>query len=157
MIYKKLTLFLAEITVILLLYNIPSYNNWFYDRILTPHFNFSKQLEHIGIEDRKELRYGHSYIVYLDIVRDLKNIKNTVLLLPPNDYLHEMGINDIDMVEPALFYYFTGVNSVNANSPNVHNANWALVAKGYGDIWLKKINTKQQLDSLLELYKQYKN
>ncbi len=155
--FKKTGFFLAEIAIIVLLYQVPVYNAWFHERILTPRFSFDQQLKHLGLEERKEARYGHSYIVYKDIVRDLTGIKNTVILLPPNEYLREMGIAGLEMVEPALFYYYTGVNSVTAYSPNAGAAGWALITKGYGNIWLKKINTKPQLDSLLEIYKKYKN
>jgi len=60
------------------------------------------------------------------------------------------------MQEPAVFYYFTGINSVWASSPNVEKANWAIYA-GKTGVRVMQIKSKGQLDSLILIYKKFAN
>jgi hypothetical protein len=83
------------------------------------------------------------------------NIKDVLLLMPPAQYLRETKVEGgFEGCEPAVFYYFTGIRSVFAKSPNVQQANWAFVAEGHR-MWLRKINSKQYLDDLLAKYQKY--
>ncbi len=116
------------------------------------------QVHHLGIEERRELRFGPSYGFYRDLAIQFNenNIQNVTILLPPNDYVHAMDFANLLIPEPAEFYYFTGINAVSKSSPNVRDANWALVA-AHGKVWMNRVKSGGQLDSLLTLYNPYNN
>ncbi len=158
--YKRNILFIISIIVVFLLYNEPFYNYWFYNRILVPddHGDIFYQVQHLDKEERREFRFGDSYIFYRDLLNQFKehNVQNITLLLPPNEYVHKMNFDALIIPEPAVFYYFTGVNAVTKSSPDVRSANWALVAAN-GKVWMNRLRTRPQLDSLLALYKPYKD
>ena len=139
-----------------MLWNIPVYNKWLNQKILSSDGDISLQLQHMEPEQRREFRYGYSYILYKDLENRIGHFSNVRLLLPPNGYLQEMQINDLQAVEPAVLYYYTGINAVTVNSPQARSANWALLVRGLGHIGPSRLKSEGQLDSLLTLYKQYK-
>ncbi len=151
--YKSFVLFLLAIAVILTFYGIPSYNDWIQKKIFTIS-DIGEQAHHLDPDERKAARFGYSYVVLHDIALKLAGEKNAIILLPPDPYLQAMHVKDFRMVEPAEFYYFTGVNSVTVTSPNVWSANWAFVAQD-GRLSLQKIASRQQLDGLLAVFKRY--
>lgn len=154
--YKSIFLTLIAIAAIVLVCNFPAYSEWVQNKISTV-VNINNLAQHLNVEERKEARYGYSYTVFRDIKENIAKEKDAVILLPPDDYLQDMKITYLNMVEPSVFYYFTGVKGVNVTSPQVRSANWALVAQGYGRITLQKINTREQLDSQLVLYRKYQH
>ena len=116
------------------------------------------QMQNLDTTYRKQYRFGGSYMLYKDIARVLgthDSAKGVVLLLPTTDYLRANNITESDMPEPAVFYYFTGITSVWANSPDVQRANWALLASKKTGMRVMDIKTKPQLDSLIFMYKKY--
>lgn len=156
---NKWTLFFISIALVLLLCSTPYYGTFITSRMIFLNLpSFTHQLQHLDPEERKEIRFGLSYRVFRDMAKDFdeKKLKNIIFLLPPTDYVHKMHFEDIDIPEPSEFYYFTSINAVNQNSPNARNANWVLEVIP-NDVSIKKIRSKQHLDSLLELYKPYNN
>lgn len=116
--------------------------------------NIPEQLEHMDPEERRESRYGYSYLVFKDIARKLKQEGNATILLPPDSYMTANKV-DMRMVEPALFYYFTGMNAVNVNSPKVWMANWVLLSEEKGRIALLRLKTRKDADSVITFLKRY--
>ena len=116
--------------------------------------NIPEQLEHMDPEERRESRYGYSYLVFKDMARKLKQEGNATILLPPDSYMTANKV-DMRMVEPALFYYFTGLNAVNVNSPKVWMANWVLVSEEKGRIALLRLKTRKDADSVITFLKRY--
>ena len=151
--HKSIILFFASISSILILYNIPTYNSWMHRKIFTIS-NIPEQLEHMDPEERRESRYGYSYLVFKDMARKLKQEGNATILLPPDSYMTANKV-DMRMVEPALFYYFTGLNAVNVNSPKVWMANWVLVSEEKGRIALLRLKTRKHADSVITFLKRY--
>ncbi len=153
--FKSLILFLASIFVIALIYNLPMYNSWM-ERKIIPVANIPDQLEHIDIEERRVSRYGYTYSVLKDMQIKLSAEQNVVVLIPPQDYLRANKINDFDEIEPSLFYYFTGLNSVGMLSPNIEQATWAIVAGAPGQIMLSKFHSRKDYDYVMEKFIKYK-
>jgi len=157
MFFKKFNLLLTSILIIILFFTIEFYNGWLTGKVLNVNNNMLDQMEHLDTTYRKSYRWGGSYLAFQDIKSKLaKNGgTNVTLLLPTTEYLRAQGVTDMDMVEPSVFYYFTGINSVWANSPEVARANWALIViKGRG-VSLKKIREKPELDTIISEYKKY--
>ncbi len=157
MLFKKINLLLTGILIIILFFNIQFYNDWMTGKVLNVNNNMLDQMQNLDTNFRKSYRWGGSYLAFQDIKNKLVKAggPNVTLLLPTTEYLRAQGVNDMDMVEPAVFYYFTGINAVWANSPDVARANWALITlKGRGAS-LKKIQQKSDLDTLVTEYKKY--
>lgn len=108
----------------------------------------------MDIEERKVARFGTSYLLFRNMARDFSGRKGIVILLPPQEYIKAMHFDDIAIPEPCEFYYFTGVNAVNINSPNVREADWAIQTFP-GSIAIAELNMPGQLDTLLALYQRY--
>jgi hypothetical protein len=149
---------MISILVIVLFFNIPFYNNWLNTNLLNPGMNPMEQSKHLGLDERRVARFGYSYMVYTDMANAFKSAKidSPIVLLPPDGYLKKERITDISIVEPSIFYYFTGYKSVWYNSPDVEKANCALVPGPNRKMMLKKITDKNELDQLLAIYRQYK-
>lgn len=151
--YKKLNFFLASVLVILLFFTIPINNNWLYSKVIGGENNLLYQVKHLDVADRKLMRYGYSYQVYLNMLADIPDKKSALILLPPAKYLKAMGVQDFVTVEPAVFYYYTGLNSVWANSPDAGRANWAVGVNSSHRVRLRQIMNPAQLDTLLPIFR----
>ena len=113
-------------------------------------------MQHLDTTYRNEYRFGATYGLDMDIKRVLSTHKDAILLLPNNDFMKANNIpGNIDMQEPAVFYYYTGITSVLANSPDVQRANWALLASKKMGMRLMDIKSQGQRDSIITMYKQF--
>jgi len=109
----------------------------------------------LSTEEIKKQRYGAQYVVSL-MIKDYfeKNkIKDPVVLLEPNDYLQKTA--GFKMPEPIVFYYFTGLHALWLNSSNVEDATYMVYITQRG-LRFQPITSKEQLQSILNQYKQYK-
>ena len=151
--YKQINLFLLPVLVIVLFFCIPFYNNWLYAKVLNN--NFILEVSNRSEEARNIRRFGYSYTVFEDVAKALEDCRDVTLLLPPDEYVTMNNVTDLVIPEPAVFYYFTGLRAVTANSPNAGMANWALLPVGPGNVTLKKISLFHNTDSLLAAYRQH--
>ncbi len=154
----KVNLTLVAILIIVLFFNIPFYNNWMNTNILGDPFSISAHMEQMDLEQRKINRFGYSYLIYKELTNSYEKagIKNGLVLLPPEKFLKERGVNNITVAEPMVFYYLTGKKAVWYDSPDVAKANCVLLPDNGGRIVLRKINNADELKSLLDIFKQYK-
>jgi hypothetical protein len=154
----KINLTMVSILLIVLFFNLPFYNNWLNTNLLNPQMNIVEQSKHMGLEERKTLKYGYSYLIYKEIVKACEgaNIANSLVLLPPDAYLKKERITDLVVVEPSIYYYFTGQKAVWYNSPNVQQANCAIAPGPNHKVMLRKINGKEDLNQILDIYRKYK-
>ncbi len=154
----KVNLTLISILVIVLYFNIPFYNNWLNTNLLSPSFDIFALSKQTEVEQRKINRYGYSYAIYSEMGRIFKEAKmdSPVLLLPPDAFLKEQGVRDFATVEPAIYYYFTGMRGVWPNSPGVEKANAVIIPDGHGKVMLKRISGKDELNMILADLKKYK-
>ena len=152
--YNKFNILLTSVLVIIIYFTIPYYNGWLFGKVLNSG-SIAVQAANLDPEYRKEQHFGLSYNNFRSIKRFFSKKHGVVLLTPTNEYLRAMDINNVDVAEPAIFYYFTGVNTVLPTSPNVENANWAIVISKEKGLHVVEVKSKPQLDSLITLYKQY--
>ena len=157
---KTIRLALLSTVIIFFIFSTPFNNNWLHEKIFNENFSIFDQAEHQSIEERMEFRFGNNYNAYQAIISTLKantnnNLKDVLLLLPPAAYTREVKVEgNFEAPEPAVFYYFTGIKSVIAKSPNVDSANWAFVVENH-KMWLRKINSKQYIRDLVSIYDKY--
>ncbi len=151
--HKRVILFIASLATVVLFFMIPLNNNWLYTRVMNEEWSISTHFDKMSLEDRKIGRFGGVYTMCRDI--GLKLNKNALVLLPPHKLLRAMNVTELNVPEPAVLYYFSGIRSVTVNSPNPEQANVALIVKGNRAASLKQIDNKQYVDSLLSVYKKY--
>jgi hypothetical protein len=153
MLYKKINLFLISVLILIVFLAIPVYNDWMNTKLLGD--NIFQQMGHMKLEERKMSRYGFSYVIYQNIAKRVTDPKNAVILMPPEEYLKTINVKKFASPEPATFYYYTGLVSVWANSPDVGRANWELMVRGDQQIAIRKITDRRNLDSIVTFYKKY--
>jgi hypothetical protein len=156
---KGLLLTLVSFAAIFIILNAGYYKEWFQSKPTQYWSDFLKEkddtLDRIGILKQ---RYGIMYTVSLRIkeVVEKKKRAHPVILFEPNsfykDSLHIYP--NIHAPEPAVFYYYTGLEGVWINSPDVGKANF-LVRISKKGIQLDEINTPEQLQRILTFYKKY--
>ncbi len=147
---------IASILGLLIISKTERFDRWLEKFILSP--SLSDQMEHMGVEERREYRFGNLYALcqYAKKTLDTAHTKNkeNVILLPPNEYLRSIN-SGFNFPEPIAFYYHTGgIKSVWTTSPNVEDANWTFLPRGQGSIVLVPIS-KEELHKLLITYKKY--
>ncbi len=155
--FTKFNLFLTAVLVIIMYFMVPFYNEWLFGKIINTNNSIIDQAQNLGVQFRRQYRFGGTYITLMDMKRFLEkhNAKGVKLLLPNNDYLRAINVPEFDMPEPAVFYYFTGINAVWANSPDVESANWVILITKKTDIRIMQVKSKPQLDSLITIYKKF--
>jgi hypothetical protein len=103
-------------------------------------------------------RYGVSYEISLKVKEavEKKNVLHPVILFEPNSYYRDSLhiYPNVFSPEPAVFYYYTGLEGVWTNSPDVGKANFLVKVTKRG-VTLEAIRTPQQLQQILANYKKF--
>jgi hypothetical protein len=89
-------------------------------------------------------------------VVESKHIANPVILFEPNSYYRDSlhVYPNVKAPEPAVFYYYTGLEGVWINSPDVGRANF-LVKVGKKGISLETIHNPMELQQILAFYRKF--
>lgn len=156
--YKKAGLLLISIVSIVLYFLIPLYTDWLKVRIFNPGASFLWQVQHLDVEGRRINRYGDSYVNFKRVEKIIRDaaIPNPVILLPPNQFLKD-NHSLLTSVEPAEFYYFTGIRAVIASSPDLREANLSLTLRDSTKFAVTRILNASEFIRFLNLYKPYMN
>jgi hypothetical protein len=153
MAYRKINFFLYPVLAIALFFTIPTYQQWMHKKVFNN--NLLVELQYMSTEARNIRRFGYSYTVYKDMASLLTKFDTVTLLLPSTEYAAAKKVPDLIIPEPAVFYYFTGIRSVNVNSPDAGRANWVMIIKGPDNIAVKKMSYVHNKDTLLAEFKKY--
>ena len=156
---KGFLLTIAAFAAVFIVLNAGYYKDWFQAKPATYWSDFLKEkddtLDQAGIMKQ---RYGVIYTICLKVKETVekKKIAHPVILFEPNSYYKDSLhiYTTIRAPEPALFYYYTGLEGVWTNSPNVSKANFLLRISKKG-VNLDEIHTPQQLQQILAFYKKY--
>ena len=156
---KGFLLSIVALLAILLVLNLGFYQEWFRTKPLQYWSDFLKEKDDTAGEVAiRAQRYGISYTISMRVLDAIhrKKLTHAVILLEPNSYYRDSLhiYPNIHVPEPAVFYYYTGLQGVWTNSPNVDKANFLLriTAKGAG---LDTIRSPQHLQEILARYKKY--
>jgi len=156
---KSFLLTAISFLLIVLVLNAGYYREWFQSKPAQYWTDFLREkddtLDAIGI---MKSCYGISYVISMR-VKDVvisKNIRHPVILFEPNSYYRDSLhiYPNVHAPEPALFYYYTGLEGVWTNSPDVNKAN-LLVRVSKKGVSLDPIKTPQQLQQILAYYKKF--
>lgn len=103
-------------------------------------------------------RYGISYVISMRVkeVIEKRKISNAVILLEPNSYYRDSLhiYPNVRAPEPAVFYYYTGLEGVWINSPDAEKANYLVRVTKKG-VTLDAIKTPEQLRQILAFYRKF--
>lgn len=156
---KGFLLSVVALASILLVLNLGYYQEWFRAKPLQYWSDFLKEKDDTaGDFSIRTQRYGISYTISMrvrDVMRK-KNLPHAVILFEPNSYYRDsLKIYPrIRVPEPAVFYYYTGLEGVWTNSPNVNKANFLLHITPKS-VTLDSIHSPQQIQEILARYKKY--
>lgn len=150
---------LVSFAAIFIILNAGYYKEWFAAKPVTYWSDFQKEkddtLDQAGILRQ---RYGIVYTMSMRVkdVMIQKKVAHPVILFEPNSFYRDSlhVYPNIHAPEPALFYYYTGLEGVWTNSPDVGKANFLLTMSKKG-IKLQQITSPQQLQVILAFYKKY--
>jgi hypothetical protein len=137
-------------------FSVTWYKEWFTKRVTTPIGDISEQLMYMEATERLQMRLGASYIVSTNVakyLREHKSDSNALVLLPPKEYIAQVKA-DFPVPEPIVFYYYTGVKAVWANSKDAEKANYVVLYQN-NNLQLLPVN-KQQLAEILKMFRQFK-
>jgi hypothetical protein len=154
---KSFLLTVLSFFFILLLLNVGHYKEWFQAKPLQYWGDFLVQWNDTSgaVEIMKD-RYGISYTMSIKIkeVVAKNKVAHPVILFEPNSYYRDALHIQIRVPEPAVFYYYTGLEGVWTNSPNVGKANFLLRVSNKGAV-LDDIKSPEQLQKILLFYKKF--
>jgi hypothetical protein len=156
---KSFLLTVASSLLVILALNTGYYREWFQAKPMQYWTDFLTEKndtsDAVGI---MKARYGISYVISIRIkeVLEKKHIAHAVVLFEPNSYYRDSLhiYPNVHAPEPALFYYYTGLEGVWTNSPDVGKANF-LVRISKKGVSLEAIRTPQQLQQILANYKKF--
>lgn len=146
---KRFILFIISLVLIVGFFLLPQNRTWS-KAVLSYGRDFQNQQNHLDRETRMRRRFGNDYTFSKDIANsfDRKGIKNKVLvLMPPTTYFMKMGIK-YHVPEPAVFYYYTGLKTIWANSREAINAGW-YVRVNAGKIIIDSVANKKDLQDTI--------
>lgn len=153
---KKLFLFFAATAGIVMFFIIPQNNEWLKDRIIGYYGQFPQEISNTGIEHRMAYRFEGGYTCskqIADFFNTRKNKSTALVLVPPTGYFEQQGIA-YHVPEPAVFYYYTGLKTLWANSTNAASANWYVHVKD-GKIVIDSVTNSASLKDTLTTFKKF--
>lgn len=153
MFIKKLFLLLAGMLLLLGYLLLPQNLEWC-KNIRAYWRDFNVQKDQPGRETRFEKRFGREYILSRQIARQFErdgNKPGILVLMPPTSYFQKHRIA-YHVPEPAVFYYFTGLKTIWANSPKAIDANWYVHVKD-GKIIVDSVVDKRSLGDTIDVFK----
>jgi hypothetical protein len=155
--FKAFILLVAAVVALLIFFGLEPNKLWLNQRIMPYWDDFKEQKLNLDPEERKLARYQTDYLFAKNITGffEKRGIADKALvLIPPTDYFKANGL-EIHVPEPAVFYYFTGLKTIWANSPEASKANWFISIKGGGFVF-DSVSNKQVLLDTIAAFNKYK-
>ena len=156
---KTLILTIVSFLVILVTMNAGYYPTWIDAKPVSYWKDFLKETEDtLDATGIMKSRYGISYLISMRVkeVIESKHVSNPVILFEPNSYYRDSLhiYPNVRAPEPAVFYYYTGLEGVWINSPDADKANF-LVKVGKKGVSLDAIRTPEQRQQILAYYRKF--
>ena len=147
--WSTIFLTLLSTAIIYIFFDIGINAVWYNNKIATYWNEYSDQADDLSIESRKINSPDNGYAMSEEIVKQIPaNYKDSILILmPPKKYFKDRGIN-YHVPLPVVFYYYTGVKTIWANSKDAIKANSCFRIEGNGYI-LEKITDTTRLKALI--------
>lgn len=128
---KPIILTLTVIAFIAAFFLLPRNREWA-ATVLSYWKDYQWQRDNTDLETRMTKRFGNNY-VFSKQIADMFEKRGTkdraLVLMPPSNYFTKMGAQ-YHVPEPAVFYYYTGLKTIWANSNDAIKANWYVRVSG---------------------------
>jgi hypothetical protein len=149
---KKLILFTAGTLFVTGFFFLPANRKWA-EKLVGYYKDFPYEIRHTSKDDRMKARFGNSYTIskiigHYFIQRNLH--RQSLVLMPPTSYFKKQGIS-YHVPEPAVFYYYTGLKTIWANSPKAIEANW-YVHVHQGKLVIEPVTDKKALQDTIAMF-----
>ncbi|HUB59907.1 MAG TPA: hypothetical protein VL978_04355 [Puia sp.] len=156
---KSLILTLISFLVILVTMNAGYYPAWIQSKPVSYWKDLLKEMnDTLDATGIRKSRYGISYLISIRVkeVVESRHVANPVILFEPNSYYRDSLhiYPTVRAPEPAVFYYYTGLEGVWVNSPDADKANF-LVRVGKKGVSLDAIRTPEQRRQILAYYRKF--
>jgi hypothetical protein len=156
---KVILLTIISILLVTIVLNAGYYQDWFQNKPVQYWSDLQKEIgDTSGEMAIKKLRYGLAYTISMRVkeVVERKKVAHPVILFEPNSYYRDSLhiYPNMRAPEPAVFYYYTGLEGVWTNSPDVSKASF-LVRVSKKGVSLDQIKSPQALQEILDRYKKY--
>ena len=156
---KSLILTLVAFLLILVTLNAGYYPTWFRSKPVGYWNDLMKEInDTLDPSGIMKSRYGVSYLISMKVkeVMEKKGVSHPVILFEPNSYYRDSLhiYPNVRAPEPAVFYYYTGLEGVWVNSPDVERATY-LVRVSKKGVTLEGIHSQEQLRQLLTFYRRF--
>jgi len=156
--FKKIILLALSLLLITVFFSVPFYKDWFSTKFGNDVEMISEQSQHMKPEERMITRFGNT-ILFLNVVKsslEKYSKGDAMVLLPPKSYVTAAKLREgnVEMPEPAVFYYFTGFKGVMPTSKDVARSNWVIMARDH-QLVMYHISSKRMLDSIVTTFKPY--
>ena len=155
--FKAFILLVASIVSLLIFFGLEPNKMWLDQRIMPYWDDYKEQKLNLDLEERKLARYQTDYLFAKNVTGFFEKrgtAGKTLVLLPSSDYFNAHGLQ-IHVPEPAVFYYFTGLKTIWANSPEANKANWYLTARD-GGLVFDSVTNQQALQDTIASFNKYK-
>jgi hypothetical protein len=156
--FKAFLLLAISVIALFIFFGLEPNKLWFNERILGYWDDFKEQKLNLDIEERKLARYQTDYLFAKNVTGFFEKrggADKALVLLPSSDYFNAHGLQ-IHVPEPAVFYYFTGLKTIWANSPEASKATWYITAKNGGGLAFDSVVNKQALLDTIAAFNKYK-
>lgn len=155
--FKSFLLLVASIVALLLFFGLEPNKMWLEQRIMPYWEDYKEQKLNLDLEERKLARYQTDYLFAKNVTGFFEKrgtTNKTLVLVPSSDYFTAHGLQ-IHVPEPAVFYYFTGLKTIWANSPEANKANWYITVKN-GGLVFDSVSNQQALRDTIASFNKYK-
>jgi len=155
--FKTFILLVVSIISLLIFFGLEPNKIWLNQRIMPYWEDYQEQKLNLDLEERKLSRYQTDYIFAKNVTGFFEKrgiAGKTLVLLPSSDYFSAHGLQ-IHVPEPAVFYYFTGLRTIWANSPEAGKANWYITARD-GGLVFDSVTNQQALQDTIASFKKFK-
>ncbi len=151
MLKRQLLLLLIAIVALTGFFLLPENKTWG-RKVISYWKEFPQQQKEQAKEVRLAKRFGNDYTFSVLIADKMKKNRQqqALLLMPPTNYFTKAGLK-YHVPEPAVFYYFTGIKTVWANSSQAINADW-YIRVNEGKLLLNKGTDKASLKDTIAAF-----
>jgi hypothetical protein len=149
---KHLILTLAVLLFLTGFFLLPHNRTWA-EKLFAYGRDFNKQRKSMSKEARLNKRFGNEYIYSKSIAENMRKNgqQKALLLMPPSNYFTNAGMK-YHVPEPAVFYYFTGIKTVWAESKDAINAEFYIHVRD-GQLLIARGNDKAALQDSITAFK----
>jgi hypothetical protein len=139
------------VSVMLTVLFVLSHWGWLSREIVPDYNNFLAHKDSLSIDYRMEARFGNGYGISKGIAGALKtkggSPESDLVLIPMAAYFKKQGVV-YPAPEPAVFYYYTGVKTINPRCQGARSARWVVLVNNH-QIVFRPIPNPRVADSLI--------